>query len=46
MLGVGSVALAVGGLVASDVLLIVRAAVLLVGFVQVGRMVLKVSDEE
>jgi hypothetical protein len=46
MLGVGSVALAVGGLVASDILSIVGAAVFLVGFVQVGRMVLRESDED
>jgi len=46
MLGVGSVALAVGGLVASDVLSIVGAAVLFVGFFQVGRMVLRESDAD
>jgi hypothetical protein len=46
MLGVGSVALAVGGLVASDVLSIVGAAVLFVGFVQAGRMVLRESDAD
>jgi len=46
MLGVGSIVLAVGGMAASDVLSIVGAAVLMVGFVQVGRMVLAESDED
>lgn len=46
MLAAGSVALAVGELAYSDVLSIVGAAVLMVGFFQVGRMVLAESDEE
>ena len=46
MLGVGSIVLAVGNMMPSDVLSILGSAVLLVGFVQVGRMVLSESDEE
>jgi hypothetical protein len=46
MLGVGSIALAIGGMAASDVLSVVGAAVLMVGFVQAGRLVLTESDED
>ena len=46
MLGIGAIAMTVGNMVASDVLAIIGSAVLLVGFVQVGRMVLAESDEE
>jgi hypothetical protein len=46
MLGVGSIVLAVGNMMSSDVLSILGSAVLLVGFVQVGRMVLVESDED
>lgn len=45
-LGLGSVVLAVGSAMADDVVSIIGAAVLLVGFVQVGRMVLLESDED
>ena len=45
MLGVGSIALAVGNMMPSDVLSILGSAILLVGFFQVGRMVLSESDE-
>ena len=46
MLGIGAIVLALGGMMASDVLSVVGSAVLLVGFVQVGRMVLSESDED
>jgi hypothetical protein len=46
MLGIGPVVLAVGSAMADDVVSIIGAAVLLVGFVQVGRMVLSESDED
>ena len=46
MLGIGPVVFAVGSAMADDVVTIIGAAVLLVGFVQVGRMVLAESDEE
>ena len=46
MLAIGGVVLAIGGVAASDVLSIVGAAVLMVGFVQVGRLVLTESDED
>jgi hypothetical protein len=46
MLGVGSLVLAIGEMVMSDAFAIVGAAVLFVGFVQVGRMVLRESDAE
>lgn len=46
MLAAGAVVFAVGNAAASDLLSIVGAAVLLVGFVQVGRMVLSESDED
>jgi hypothetical protein len=46
MLAVGSVVLAVGSAMTDDVVSIIGAAVLLVGFVQVGRMVLTESDED
>ena len=46
MLGVGSVLFAVGNIVVSDVLPILGAAVLFVAFTQVGRMVLRESDED
>ena len=46
MLGIGSVVLAVGSAMTDDVVSIIGAAVLLVGFVQIGRMVLTESDED
>ena len=46
MLGIGSIALSVGLSMTDDVVSIIGAAVLLVGFFQVGRMVLIESDEE
>ena len=46
LLAAGAVTFAVGSVVASDVLSIVGAAVLLVGFGQVGRLVLLESDED
>jgi hypothetical protein len=46
MLGIGSIVFAVGSTMADDVVAIIGAAVLLVGFVQVGRMVLAESDED
>jgi hypothetical protein len=46
MLAIGSIVLAVGNVAVSDVFSIVGAAILFVGFVQVGRMVLAESDEE
>jgi hypothetical protein len=46
MLAIGSVVFAIGTLATGELLSIVGAAVLLVGFVQVGRMVLAESDEE
>ena len=46
MLGLGSIVLAIGNMMSSDILSIVGSAVLLVGFVQVGRMVLVESDED
>ena len=46
MLGIGSIALAVGSAIPDDVVSIIGAAVLLVGFGQVGRMVLTESDED
>lgn len=46
MLAVGSVVLAVGSVLAGDLLTIVGAAVLFVGFAQVGLIVLRESDEE
>ncbi|HYH59962.1 MAG TPA: hypothetical protein VD790_12200 [Thermoleophilaceae bacterium] len=46
MLAVGAVVLAVGNAAASDLFAILGGAVLFVGFVQVGRMVLAESDEE
>lgn len=46
MLGVGSIVFAVGSSMAEDTVAIIGAAVLLVGFFQVGRMVLSESDED
>jgi hypothetical protein len=46
MLGVGAIVFAVGTSMAENVVAIVGAAVLLVGFFQVGRMVLNESDED
>ena len=46
MLGLGAIVFAIGSVVPSDVLSIVGAAVLFVGFGQVGRMVLAETDEE
>ena len=46
MLGIGAIVFAVGTSMAENVVAIVGAAVLLVGFFQVGRMVLAESDEE
>lgn len=46
MLAVGAVVLAIGSLAPGDVLVIVGAAVLFVGFVQIGMMVLRESDED
>jgi len=46
MLGIGSIVLAVGSAMTEDVVSIIGAAVLLVGFFQVGRMVLAESDED
>ena len=46
MLAIGSIVFAIGNVMAGDLLSIVGAAVLLVGFVQVGRMVLAESDED
>jgi hypothetical protein len=46
MLAVGAVVFAIGNLAVSDVFSIIGAAVLLVGFFQVGRMVLAESDED
>lgn len=43
---IGSALLAVGNVVVSDVLPIVGSAILLVGFTQTGRMVLRESDED
>ena len=45
MLGVGAIVFAVGTTMAENVVAILGAAVLLVGFFQVGRMVLTESDE-
>ena len=45
MLGVGAIVFAVGTTMAENVVAIIGAAVLLVGFFQVGRMVLTESDE-
>jgi len=46
MLGIGSIVLALGFGMTEDVVSIVGAAVLMVGFFQVGRMVLTESDED
>jgi hypothetical protein len=46
MLGIGAIVLAVGFGMTEDVVSIVGAAMLLVGFFQVGRMVLTESDED
>jgi len=46
MLGIGAIVFAVGTTMAENVVAIVGAAVLLVGFFQVGRMVLSESDED
>jgi hypothetical protein len=46
MLGIGAITVAVGTTMAEDVVAIIGAAVLLVGFFQVGRMVLSESDED
>ena len=46
MLGIGSIVLGVGFAMTDDVVSIIGAAVLRVGFVQVGRMVLAESDED
>ena len=46
MLGIGAIVFAVGTATAEDVISIVGAAALLVGFFQVGRMVLAESDED
>ena len=46
MLGVGSLVFAIGSAMAEDTVAIIGAAVLMVGFFQVGRMVLTESDED
>jgi hypothetical protein len=46
MLGIGAIVFAVGSTMAEDVVTIVGAGILLVGFVQVGRLVLTESDED
>jgi hypothetical protein len=46
MLAIGSTVFAVGSSMAEDTVTIIGAAVLLVGFFQVGRMVLSESDED
>ena len=46
MLAIGAVLVAIGGAAASDVLSIVGSAVLLVGFGQIGRMVVREPDED
>ncbi len=46
MLGIGAIVFAVGTTMAENVVAIIGAAVLLVGFFQVGRMVLSESDED
>jgi len=46
MLGLGSLVVAIGSAMAEDTVAIIGAAVLMVGFVQVGRMVLTESDED
>jgi len=46
MLGLGSIVFAVGSAMAENTVAVIGAAVLLVGFFQVGRMVLTESDEE
>jgi hypothetical protein len=46
MLGIGAIVLAVGFGMTEDIVSVVGAAVLLVGFFQVGRMVLTESDED
>ncbi len=46
MLGIGSIVFAVGSAMTEDVVSIIGAAVLLVGFFQVGRMVLTEPDED
>ena len=46
MLGLGSIVFAVGSGMAENTVAVIGAAVLLVGFFQVGRMVLSESDEE
>ena len=46
MLGIGAIVFAVGTSMAENVVAIIGAAVLLVGFFQVGRMVLTESDED
>ena len=46
MLGLGSIVFAVGSGMAENTVAVIGAAVLLVGFFQVGRMVLTESDEE
>jgi hypothetical protein len=46
LLAVGAVAFAVGNVIASDATAIVGAAVLLVGLLQVGRLVLRQPDED
>jgi hypothetical protein len=46
MLGLGSIAFAVGSAMAENTVTVIGAAVLLVGFFQVGRMVLTESDED
>ncbi len=46
MLGIGSIVFAIGSSMAEDTVTIIGAAVLMVGFFQVGRMVLTESDED
>jgi hypothetical protein len=46
MLGIGAIVFSVGTSMAENVVAIIGAAVLLVGFFQVGRMVLAESDED
>jgi hypothetical protein len=46
MLGIGAIVFAVGATVPEDVVAIIGAGILLVGFFQVGRMVLTESDED
>jgi hypothetical protein len=46
MLGIGSLVFAIGSAMAEDTVAIIGAAVLMVGFFQVGRMVLTESDED